>query len=126
MNSEIPKKRPKSWPKPLFLVALLLGLVIGFPVVDDTIPIPKVVVGDAEAVVGHPASPGSVAGHHRRTRRRVTGTGRRIVAGTTIRVLPLGCSTLYVRGVITYVCTGIYYQPYYEGSNVVYVVIENP
>ncbi len=124
MNSEIPKKRPKSWPKPLFLAALLLGLVIGFPVVDDTIPIPRVVVGDAEAVVGRPATPHSVAGHHRRIRRRVT--RGRYAPGTVVAHLPLGCSTVYVEGVITYVCTGTYYQPYYEGSTVVYVVIENP
>jgi hypothetical protein len=112
MNSEIPKKRLKSWPKPLFLAALLLGLVIGFPVVDDTIPIPKVVVGDAEA------------GYHHSTRRRVT--RGRFAPGTVVAHLPLGCGKVYVRGVITYVCSGTYYQPYYEGSTVVYVVIENP
>ncbi len=124
MNSEIPKKRLKSWPKPLFLAVLFLGLVIGFPVVDDTVTITKFVVGDAEAVVGRPATPGSVAGVHRRTRRRVT--RRHIAVGTRLAVLPLGCGTVYVRGVITYTCSGTYYQPYYEGSNVVYVVIENP
>ena len=73
-----------------------------------------------EARVGRPATPGSVAGVRRRTRRR---TRRRVAVGMSMYSLPYGCSTTRVRGGITYhYCSGIWYQPTYQGTTVVYVV----
>lgn len=76
----------------------------------------------AEARVGRPATPASVAGVRRRTRRR---TRRRVVVGMSLVSLPYGCNTTVMRaGVNYYYCGGIYYQPTYQGTQVVYVVQE--
>ena len=73
-----------------------------------------------EARVGRPATPGSVAGVRRRTRRR---TRRRVYRHMTLYSLPYGCATTRVRaGVTYYYCGGIWYQPTYSGTTVVYVV----
>ena len=76
----------------------------------------------AEARVGRPATPGSVAGVRRRTRRR---TRRRVYRNMTLYSLPYGCRTTIMRGGINYYyCGGIWYQPQYHGTTVVYVVNE--
>jgi hypothetical protein len=76
----------------------------------------------SSARVGRPATPGSVAGVRRRTRRR---TRRRVYAGMRLTTLPCGCSATRVAGGITYnYCGGIWYQPSYSGTTVVYVVHE--
>jgi len=75
-----------------------------------------------EARVGRPATPGSVAGVRRRTRRR---TRRRVYRNMTLYSLPYGCTTTRVRGGVSYYyCGGIWYQPSYQGTTVVYVVSE--
>ena len=75
-----------------------------------------------EARIGRPATPGSVAGVRRRTRRR---TRRRVAVGMSMYSLPYGCHTTIMRGGINYYyCGGIWYQPQYHGSTVVYVVNE--
>lgn len=78
--------------------------------------------GLVEARIGRPATPGSVAGVRRRTRRR---TRRRVYRNMTLYSLPYGCNTTRVRGGVTYYyCGGIWYQPTYQGTTVVYVVSE--
>ena len=120
MNIHISKKPSKPWPIIVFLFGLSFALVIDFPVPDT----PNLsLVTNAEARVGRPASPNSVAGVHRRTRRRTT--RRRVARGTRIYVLPTGCTTVITGGVKYHICGGVYYRPYYEGNTVVYVV-ENP
>ena len=75
----------------------------------------------AAARVGRPATPGSVAGVRRRTRRR---TRRRVYRGMRLTTLPYGCSTTVMyNGMNHYYCGGIYYQPSYQGTTVVYVVV---
>ncbi len=69
---------------------------------------------------GRPASPTSVAGVGRRTRRR---RRRRVHRNMQLTSLPYGCSTTRVRGGVTYYhCGGIWYQPSYQGTTVVYIV----
>lgn len=120
MNIHISKNSFKPWPILVFLFVLSFALIIDFSVAD----IPNLsLVRDAEAVIGRPASPNSVSGVRRRTRRR---TRRRIALGTRVYTRPAGCTTLVLRGVNCYHCGGVYYQPYYEGSKVVYVVVEGP
>ena len=71
---------------------------------------------------GRPASPNSVAGVGRRTRRR---RRRRVRRGMRLTSLPYGCWTTRVRGGVKYYyCGGIWYQPVYQGTTVVYVVEE--
>ena len=78
--------------------------------------------GLVEARVGRPATPGSVAGVRRRTRRR---TRRRVYRNMTLYSLPYGCNTTRIRGGVSYYyCGGIWYQPSYQGTTVVYVVNE--
>jgi len=73
-------------------------------------------VQPAEAVIGRPWTPGSVAGVARRTTRR---TVRRtaIYAST----LPRGCATVIINGVTTWHCGATYYQAYGSRYVVVYV-----
>ena len=73
-------------------------------------------VGEAYAVVGRPATPGSVAGVARRTTRRV-------VRRSTIYVgaLPAGCVQTSVNGGVVWRCGGTYYQPYGGRYVVVYI-----
>ncbi len=92
--------------------ALSLGALLVTAVAGIVSPTRK-----AEARVGRPASPGSVSGVHRRHRRR-----RRVVIGMSVYSLPAGC-TARVRGGVTYqYCGGAWYQPVYQGTQVVYVV----
>lgn len=74
----------------------------------------------AHARRGRPASPNSVAGVRRRTRRR-----RRVKRNMRLTTLPYGCSVLRSRdGVNYYYCGGIWYRPAYQGTTVVYIVEE--
>ena len=76
----------------------------------------------AEARRGRPASPNSVGGVRRRTRRR---TRRRITRNQRLYSLPYGCATTRMRGGVSYYyCGGIWYQPAYQGTTVVYIVHE--
>ena len=68
----------------------------------------------AEARVGRPLTPVSVAGVARRTTRR---TIRR--TSVYIATLPRGCTTVVMEGMTLQQCGGTYYQPY----NNQYVVV---
>ncbi len=105
--------------KLLFLPMLLLLLMIEFV---WTPPFGNVFIKNAEAVVGRPATPGSVAGTARRVRRR---TVRRVAVGTKVTVVPAGCQSVIKYGTKYELCDGVYYKPYYEENDVVYVV-EDP
>jgi hypothetical protein len=71
-------------------------------------------VADAEARVGRPATPGSVAGVARRTTRRV------IRRGAYIGAIPAGCPYGSYYGYSLYYCGGSYYQRSGSGYVVVY------
>jgi hypothetical protein len=73
-------------------------------------------VGEAQAVIGRPATPGSVAGVSRRTTRRVI---RR--SSVYVSALPAGCARTSVNGVAVWRCGGTYYQPYGGRYVVVYI-----
>jgi len=62
---------------------------------------------EAEARIGRPLTPISVAGVARRTTRR---TIRR--TAIYVAALPGGCSTVVIEGVTLHQCGGRYYQPY--------------
>ena len=78
----------------------------------------------ALARIGRPLSPGSIAGVRRRTRRRTRRRiRRRMVLGMSLTALPYGCYDTRVLSGVTYSwCNGIWYQPVYHGTTVVYVV----
>jgi hypothetical protein len=98
-----------------FAAALISALVLVDGVVGGFIPF-AALVSQAEARIGRPATPGSVAGVARRTTRRV-------VRRSTIYIatLPAGCARVVVNGVALSRCGGTYYQPYGGRYVVVYV-----
>jgi hypothetical protein len=73
-------------------------------------------VGKAEARVGHPLTPVSVAGTARRTTRRVIRRSTIYVAA-----LPAGCARVTISGAVVWSCGGTYYQPYGNRYVVVYI-----
>jgi hypothetical protein len=74
------------------------------------------VVAPAEARIGRPLTPLSVAGVARRTTRR-------IIRRSTIYIatLPRGCVTVVMNSANYYQCGATYYQPYQGQYVVVYV-----
>ena len=70
----------------------------------------------AEAVIGRPWTPGSVAGVARRTTRR---TIRR--SAIYMSTLPHGCAAISINGVATWQCGVTYYQAYGTRYVVIYV-----
>jgi len=117
------KELLRTWPRPTLLFMLALMFIIDFPVVDIST---NFLVKDAEAVIGRPATPGSVGGVRRRTRRRVLRRTAVVTYGTRVHTLPAGCSKMVVGGAEYHNCNGVYYRPYYQGNQVVYEVVEKP
>ena len=97
-------------------IALGAGLIAAALVVDGWLPI-GVFVGEAQAVVGRPMTPASVAGVARRTTRRTI--RRTAVYAST---LPRGCTTVIIEGTSLYSCGGTYYQS--SGSQYVVVNVD--
>jgi len=81
-------------------VVLLAGALVAADLATDDL-----IVTNAEARVGRPATPASVAGVARRTTRRVI--RRTAVYAAT---LPAGCQTVQIEGTTLYQCGGTYYQ----------------
>jgi Family of unknown function (DUF6515) len=73
--------------------------------VSDVISDSGMCIKEAEARVGRPLTPVSVAGVARRTTRR---TIRRTSA--YVSTLPRGCSTVVIEGTTLHQCGGAYYQ----------------
>ena len=80
-------------------IVVTAGLII------DSWVLNGVLISDAQARVGRPMTPGSVAGVARRTTRRT-------IRRTTIYAasLPKGCTTVIIEGTSLYQCGGTYYQ----------------
>jgi hypothetical protein len=117
------KTETRPTPLSTFVAALFIFLVFGLPEIDPAFNV--VFVREAQAVIGRPGTPGSVAGVRRRTRRR---TRRRVAVayGTRVYALPVGYQTVVVTGTTYYIYDGVYYKPYYEGDKIIYVVVEEP
>jgi hypothetical protein len=49
-----------------------------------------------------------------------------IAVGTYVAMLPSGCSTVVVDGIAYSECGSTWYQPYYRGTDVEYVVVSDP
>jgi hypothetical protein len=96
--------------------ALALGLIAG----DIDFAGQQVSIGffrlisEAEARVGRPATPASVAGVARRTTRRV------IRRGAYVAAIPAGCAYGAYYGYNLYYCGGTYYQKSGSGYVIVY------
>jgi hypothetical protein len=103
-------------PTRYLVAALALGLIVG----DVEIAGQQVGIGffkvieEAQARVGRPATPGSVAGVARRTTRRT------IRRGAYIGAIPAGCAYGNYYGYSLYYCGGTYYQRSGGGYVIVY------
>lgn len=97
------------------LQAAALAIVSVGAVGLDGASLGGVLVSEAQAIVGRPATPVSVAGVARRTTRR---TIRR--TAVYVSTLPPNCTTVNVNGVALRQCGATYYQP--SGNQ--YVVVE--
>jgi hypothetical protein len=91
-------------------------LIAGVLVVAD-MATDDLIIMNAEARVGRPATPGSVAGVARRTTRRMV---RR--TSVYVATLPAGCQTVNVEGTTLQQCGSTYYQA--SGSQYEVVVVE--
>ncbi|MBN2629918.1 MAG: hypothetical protein JXR75_05200 [Rhodobacteraceae bacterium] len=97
----------------LWAMAGLIGLVAEM---DPMEWVKGNLASQAEARVGRPATPVSVAGVARRTTRRVIRRSTVYVA-----TLPAGCTTVVIDNVSLKYCGGVYYQPY-QGQYVVVII----
>lgn len=97
---------------------LWVGLIgLAMLAADSLMPMPfGSFVSEAQAIVGRPATPGSVAGVARRTTRRVIRRSSIYVA-----TLPASCIKTSVNGTVIWSCGGVYYQPYGGRYVVVYI-----
>ncbi|WP_163992340.1 hypothetical protein [Pyxidicoccus caerfyrddinensis] len=96
------KTRSIRW-KGVLPAAAFAALLMG-----DLVPV-------AEAVVGRPATPVSVAGVARRTTRRTV-----VRTSAYVAALPHGCTTVTINGMGLHQCGATYYQA--SGSQ--YVVVQ--
>jgi hypothetical protein len=56
----------------------------------------------------------------------VAATAAAVAIGTRVAALPGGCAATNINGITYYRCGGAYYQPVYDGPNVVYMVVNPP
>jgi len=85
-------------------IAIVCGLLAAGAVSDGVFN-SRMLIKEAEARLGRPLTPGSVAGVARRTTRR---TIRR--TAVYVAALPSGCKTVIIEGVTLHQCGGTYYQ----------------
>ncbi len=61
-----------------------------------------------------------------RRRPTVGAVAAAIAVGTRVATLPRSCTTVVTYGTTYHHCGGVYYRPYYQGTTVVYVVVDAP
>jgi hypothetical protein len=49
-----------------------------------------------------------------------------LAIGTTVGLLPGGCAAISGPGTVTYNCGNVYYRPFYQGTTLVYQVVQYP
>ncbi|KAB0679132.1 hypothetical protein F6X38_14270 [Aureimonas leprariae] len=65
-------------------------------------------------------------GYHPVARAAVAFTAGAVVAGTIVASVPTSCETLVVNGIAYRRCSNGWYEPRYQGHDVVYVVVPAP
>jgi hypothetical protein len=97
----------------LLLLALGCAVIVGELMPGTGIP-GGLLIKDAQAIVGRPMTPVSVAGVARRTTRRVI-----VATSVTVATLPPACTVVVIEGTTLHQCGTTYYQP----SGTQYVVV---
>jgi hypothetical protein len=90
----------------LVLLAIACAVAAGDLLLGGVVP-GGVLVRDAQAVVGRPMTPVSVAGVARRTTRRTI-----VATSVYVATLPPACTVVVIEGATLHQCGGTYYQPY--------------
>jgi hypothetical protein len=90
----------------LVLLAIGCAVAAGDLLLGGVVP-GGVLVRDAQAVVGRPMTPVSVAGVARRTTRRTI-----VATSVYVATLPPACTVVVIEGATLHQCGGTYYQPY--------------
>ena len=101
-------------------IFLMAGIIGAFALeLGERCSIPGVhgLISSAEAIVGRPLTPVSVAGVARRTTRRAI-----IATSIYVATLPPACTTVVIEGITVQQCGGKYYQA--SGTQYVVVNIE--
>ena len=106
----------KGWTVACAVGAAVVGLLIATN--PDALFMDGSLVSKAEAIVGMPLTPISVAGVARRTTRRTIALSSIYVASLP-KTTP--CVQTTINGTLLYQCGGTYYQPYGTQYVVVYV-----
>lgn len=133
------KQRTLPWTTAVLVLVAGFSLGVPLPVVPDLEQV-------AEAIVGAPLTPVSVAGVARRTAVRSASAAEhqkaaaaqqqqqaaaaaqaqaaasRLPVGTTVSALPSGCTSVHVSDADYFNCGGTLYKPAYQSNNLVYVV----
>lgn len=129
-------------PAKILLSAMAFAILV-LGEVDMTASLPLPTIKQAQAIVGAPATPVSVAGVARRTAVRTTAVAASSAAaasaasappppppagasalplGTVVSALPAGCASVQLHGTSYFNCQGTYFRPAYQGQDVVYIV----
>jgi hypothetical protein len=85
----------------------LLMLALGELLPGGGITDGGLLVKEAQAIVGRPATPVSVAGVARRTTRRMI-----VMTPVYVATLPPACTIVVIEGTTLHLCGGTYYQPH--------------
>ncbi len=97
------------------LMVLGVALVVADMAPQGVLP-GGALIKEANAIVGRPATPVSVAGVARRTTRRIVATT------TYVAVLPPSCTVVVIEGTSLHQCGTTYYQA--SGTQYVVVVVD--
>ena len=100
----------------IWTIAIVCSLLIADTVTDGLFNA-RLMTKEAQARIGRPLTPLSVAGSARRTTRRVI---RR--TSVYVATLPRGCSTVVIEGTTLHQCGGAYYQA--QGNQFVVVNVD--
>ena len=105
------------WLRIKTVMAMMIAAGLLFDGNLDLQPLKGLFSSSAEARIGRPATPGSVAGVARRTTRRVVRRSAIYVAA-----LPRGCASVSMGGAVLWQCGPTYYQA--SGGRYVVVYID--
>ncbi|MGI9227913.1 MAG: hypothetical protein ACR2PU_03885 [Gammaproteobacteria bacterium] len=116
----------------IFPLASFLLFLCGMIILDSSSKISIIETVEARAGRAATANRAAVVG-----RRSVVRSNRldnrydnrrraRVRAGTRVVVLPSNCRTIISSRIKYYYCGGYYYRPYYYGTELVYIIVEDP
>jgi len=105
---------PRGWTVAAVIATIAAAVLVGSDL--NAFLLDGTLASRAEAIIGMPLTPVSVAGVARRTTRRTLA-----YSGVYVATLPAGCVRVVVNDTSLYQCGATYYAPYGAQYTVVYV-----